>query len=245
MEKIVGIIPVRYASTRLPGKPLIKICGTELIVHVHNMAKKVKELSEIYVATDDDRIRKVCIDNGIQTIMTSEDCSSGTDRICEAVKQIKADYIINIQGDEPLFEPHNISKLIEYHKHNTSIDVINVMTEIKNPFEINDTSVVKVAFNDNNDLIYLSRATVPSCKIPGKTTYYKHCGIYGLTQDALCFFESTSKGRLEKSEDIEMFRFLENGKNVKIIVVETDSIGIDTPNDVLLAEAKMKKVDKL
>ena len=241
MEKIVGIIPVRYASTRLPGKPLIKICGTELVVDVYNMAKKVKEISEVYVATDDERIRKVCIDSGIQTIMTSKDCASGTDRICEAVKKIKADYIINIQGDEPLFEPEKISKLIEYHKQNDGVDVINVMTEIHVPSEVNDTSIVKVAFSDNDDLIYLSRAAVPGCKNPGKTTYYKHCGIYGLTKDALCFFESTNKGRIEKCEDIEMFRFLENGKRVKIIAIETDSIGVDTPKDVLLVEEKMKK----
>ena len=241
MEKIVGIIPVRYASTRLPGKPLVKICGTELVVHVYNMAKMVKELSEVYVATDDERIEKMCTDKGIPTIMTSSNCASGTDRICEAIKKIEADYVINIQGDEPLFEPENISKLIEYHKHNVGVEVINVMTEIHNPNEIIDTSVVKVAFSENNDLLYLSRSVIPGCKTSEKTNYYKHCGIYGLTKEALNFFESKNKGRIEQCEDIEMFRFLENGKNIKIIAINTSSVGVDTPKDVLKVEEIMKK----
>lgn len=241
----MGIIPVRFLSTRLPGKPLIKVCGKELLVHVYEMAKKVKEFSEVYVATDDERIRLLCEKKGIKTIMTSTECSSGTDRICEALTNIEADYVINIQGDEPLFEPENISKIIKYHIANKTVDVINVMTKIYDNSEVMNNSVVKVAHNNDNDLIYLSRSPVPGSKDSSNRIYYKHCGVYGLTREALVFFGNQDKGRIEKIEDIEMFRFIENGKIVKIIEIETESIGVDTPEDVRAVEAKMKRNEKI
>ena len=248
MEKVIGMIPARYNSSRLPGKPLIKICGRELIKIVYENVNSVKKFDELFIVTDDKRIENFCIENDMPVLMTSPNCATGTDRLYDAIKRynIDADFIINIQGDEPLINASIINKIIKYHLLNPDCDAINIMVKIICKDDINDNTVVKVVFNENNDLIYLSRSAVPGYKGNKGIEYYKHCGVYGIKKEALLFFGETKRGRVEKIEDIEMLRFIENQKKVKIIPVLSESIGVDTIEDIKkLEKVYMCKDDQL
>jgi 3-deoxy-manno-octulosonate cytidylyltransferase (CMP-KDO synthetase) len=234
---IIGVIPARYKSTRFPGKPLEDICGKPMVVRVWEQASKAKNLDAIYVATDDERIESVCKYYGIKVLLTSSECRTGTDRVAEVAKRFRGDDIyVNIQGDEPLIDPaaidfflHRVSKCSpEYH-------VFNSMIEIFDPLELINPTVPKVAVNRDNDAIYLSRAPVPFPKSPlamSDRSYYKQLGMYAFTVEALGAFTSFDEGVLEAVEGVEILRFIENHWRVKMISVVSDSIAVDTPDDL-------------
>lgn len=239
--KIVAVIPARYGSSRFEGKPLADICGRPMIEHVYRQAEKVSEISEVYVATDDDRILSVCCDRGMRCVMTSSSHRTGTDRIGEVAKKTIADVYVNIQGDEPLIEPETIRAAIvpflELDQvRGDEIIVTNLMTPIKNPVDLINSTVPKVIAAKDGRGVFLTRSAAPFPKGSLDVTYYKQVCVYGFTPAALSFFcnygKQYGKGVVEAIEDIEILRFIENGHCVKYIEVESDTIAVDTPNDL-------------
>lgn len=230
--KIVGIIPARYQSSRFPGKPLAEICGKPMIYWVYSQTKKVKELNEVYVATDDKKIEEACKENNINVIMTSSKHKTGTDRIGEVARKIKADLYINIQGDEPLIEPETIRKAILPFYDDRNLEVTNLMTKIKDPVDALNFTVPKVITNKDNIGIYLTRAMAPYPKGKIDYNFYKQVCVYGFKPDALEFFCNSERGKIESIEDIEILRFIESGYKVQYIEVESETVAVDTPNDL-------------
>ena len=184
---IIGIIPARYQSSRFEGKPLADICGKPMIWWVYNQCKKVKEFTEVYVATDDERIEKACKDNDINVIMTSTSHKTGTDRIGEVARKIKADLYVNIQGDEPMIEPETIRQAILPFFDNPDLQITNLMTKIKDPVDVVNFTVPKVITNKDNIGIYLTRSTAPYPKGKIDYSYYKQVCVYGFKPEALEF----------------------------------------------------------
>ena len=258
--KIIGVIPARYKSSRFPGKPLADICGKPMIWWVYQQCKnpspfytadicgkpmiwwvyqqckKVKDFSEVYVATDDDKIYEECQALGIQVIMTSDKHKTGTDRIGEVAEKIPADLIVNIQGDEPLLEPDTIRAAIEPFYTNPDLQVSNLMTKINDPVDVVNFTVPKVITNKENIGIYLTRSTAPYPKGSIEYNYYKQVCVYGFKPEALKFYceygKKYGKAKIEKIEDIEILRFIENGYKVQYIEVDSDTVAVDTPNDL-------------
>lgn len=234
--KIIGVIPARYKSSRFPGKPLVDICGKPMIWWVYQQCKKVEDFAEVYVATDDERIYNECQRLDIQVIMTSDSHMTGTDRICEVAKKIPADLIVNVQGDEPLLEPETIKAAIQPFYKNKELLVSNLMTKIKDPIEVVNFTVPKVITNKDGIGVYLTRATAPYPKGSLDFAYYKQVCVYGFKPQALKFFyeygQTYGKGHAEKVEDIEILRFIENGYKVQFIEVDSDTVAVDTPNDL-------------
>ena len=238
--KIAGIIPARYESSRFPGKPLALICGKPMIWWVYKQVEKVTEFDEVMVATDSSLIFDKCNELGLKAVMTSSTHQTGTDRLGEVALHSDADFFVNIQGDEPLIEPEIIRSVIDYKIDNPSVDIINTMTLLDEKEDPAAKNIVLCAAAENGDLLYLSRAAIPCSKNDGKVDYKRHMGLYGLSRDALLFYSKTERGYIEKIEDIEMFRFLENGWRIKIIDVVSESIGVDLPEDIEKVEAVMK-----
>lgn len=239
--KIVGVIPARYQSSRFPGKPLVQINGKPMIWWVYHQAKKVTAFSDVLVATDSELICQVCRDNDIKVILTSDKHQTGTDRLGEVAEKIEADFYVNIQGDEPLIEPETISRIVDYKLAFPEVEVINSMTRMQEE-DANVDTVVKVVAADNQDLIYLSRLPVPYPKRGQKIQRYKHLGLYGLSREALRFFAGAERTRNETIEDVEMLRFLENGYRIKVIEVQSNSIGVDREEDVAKVERRMQEL---
>ena len=230
--KIVGIIPARYQSSRFPGKPLADICGKPMIWWVYQQALQVSELDEVHVATDNHQIADACKQLDVNFIMTSDKHPTGTDRIGEVAERIQADLYVNIQGDEPLIEPETIRAAILPFHLDKSLQVTNLMTRIQDPVDFINMTVPKVLVNADNIGIYLSRSPVPYPKGSVDFDCYKQVCVYGFTPESLRFFCSSPRGRLEAIEDIEILRFIESGYRVKYIKVDSETVAVDTPNDL-------------
>ena len=231
--KIVAIIPARYGSSRFPGKPLADICGKPMIWWVYNQVKKVEDFDEVYVATDDDRIKNKCNEYNINVLMTKNNHNTSTERVFEVAQKIKSDLYAVINGDEPLINPNLIKKIIPKKEINENFYVANIMSEIKNPVEVVDFTNIKVVTDKDNYALYFSRSPIPYPKSSMNYKYYKHVGILIYTYEALKFFSNTKKGELEKIEDVNEIRFLENGKKIKMIKVNNQkSLSVDTPKDL-------------
>lgn len=247
--KIIGVIPARYKSSRFPGKPLADICGKPMIWWVYQQCKKVEDFTEVYVATDDEKIFSICNELDINVIMTSDKHPTGTDRIGEVAEKIDADLIVNIQGDEPMLEPETIKAAIRPFYENSELEVSNLMTKIEDPVEVINFTVPKVLTNKDGIGVYLTRATAPYPKGSIDYAYYKQVCVYGFKPEALRFFceygKKYGKARIEAIEDIEILRFIENGYKVQYIEVNSETVAVDTPMDLekvrkLVAE-KMQK----
>lgn len=236
--KIIAVIPARYKSSRFEGKPLADICGKLMIQRVYEKALQVREFNEVYVATDDDRIHKACQERGLKCIMTSSGHRTGTDRIGEVASRIPADLYVNIQGDEPLIEPETIRKAVLPFIENpdTDIEVTNLMTEIHSPVDLVNFTVPKVIAAKDGRGVYLTRSAAPFPKGNIDAHYYKQVCVYGFTPAALQFYcdygKKYGKAKVEAIEDIEILRFIENGFRVQYIEVDSDTIAVDTPNDL-------------
>ena len=230
--KIIGVIPARYKSTRFPGKPLADICGKPMFWWVYQQAIKVKEFNAVYIATEDERIKKKCDELGVDVIMTSDDHQTGSDRVGEVSRKIKADLYINIQGDEPMIEPETIFEAIKPFYAHPDLQVTNLMTKINNPVDVINCTIPKVITNKDGIGIYLSRNPIPYPKGKIDYSYYKQVCVYGFTPEALDFYCNSPRGKAESIEDIEILRFIESGYKVQYIEVDSDTIAIDTPNDL-------------
>ncbi len=236
--KTLGIIPARYASTRFPGKPLVDIAGKSMIQRVYEQAKKCAQLSEVIVATDDDRIFEHVHSFGGKAVMTASTHQSGTDRCAEvAEKHPEYDVIINIQGDEPYIDPEQINKLIScFDDANTQLATL--IKKVLNEQELHNTNSPKVIINKNSEAIYFSRSPLPH--IRGQEpqnwlhhfTYFKHIGIYGYRADILEQITKLPVSPLEKAESLEQLRWVENGYKIKVAETEIETIAIDTPEDL-------------
>ena len=234
--KIIGVIPARYKSSRFPGKPLADICGKPMIWWVYQQCKKVEDFSAVYVATDDQRIFDACRSLGMEVIMTSEKHKTGTDRIGEVAEKVPADLYVNVQGDEPLLESETIKAAIKPFYTDLSLQVSNLMAKIKEPVDAVNFTVPKVITNKENIGIYLTRAAAPYPKGSLDYAYYKQVCVYGFKPEALKFYcdygKKYGKAKIEAVEDIEILRFIENGYKVQYIEVDSNTIAVDTPNDL-------------
>ena len=238
--KIILVIPARYASTRFPGKPLIDINGKSMIHRVYDQCKQAIDPSLIYVATDDERIENHCNKLGIQTIMTSSNCKTGTDRVAEVAEKIDADYYINVQGDEPVFNPNDIQNILEIlPKANGGI--VNGYCEILTREEFFSVSTPKVVFRADERLLYMSRSPIPGNKQKEYRFGYRQVCIYGFPKNALeMIAKNNDKTPFEEQEDIEILRFLELGYDVQMVELSNESIPVDNPEDL---EKVLKKLN--
>ena len=240
-KKFLIVIPARYKSSRLPGKPLIKILGVPMLVRTYNQCLKVTSSKNILVATDDKKISKLCNENKIKYIMTSKKCLTGTDRIAEVAKKVKAKIYINVQGDEPICNINDLKKLIKFSLKNPN-QVINGYTKIKDKKQFLSKHIPKVVFRNDGRLLYQSRAPIPSSKNQISSYGWRQVCIYSLPYKALLKFSSVkNKTLLESKEDCELIRFLELGHEVKMINMSNKSISVDTKKDIAKVEKILKK----
>mgnify|MGYP006087815283 CR=1 FL=1 len=238
MSEFLLVIPARYKSKRLPGKPMISIKGIPMIIRTYNMCKKAVHPSKIIVATDHKKILNLCKKNNINVIMTSKKCLTGTDRVAEVSKKIKKIFYINVQGDEPICNPADIKKIIILAKRYPNM-VICGFTEIKEKNIFDSPHIPKVVFRKDGSLIYMSRAPIPSNKKKIFIKAWRQVCIYSFPYKSLKLFSNLKrKTPLEEIEDLEMNRFVEIGLQVKMIKMSNKSVAVDTEDD-------LKKVRKL
>jgi len=231
--KAAVIIPARYASTRLPGKPLIEIQGKPIIQWVYERSSQSKLAAQVVIATDDERIYNAVKDFGGEAAMTSAEHKSGSDRIAEIVeKDPEIDIAVNVQGDEPLIEPESIDKAIQCLMDDPDTDITTLIREIKDKEEINNPNLVKAVIDNTGRALYFSRATIPYKRTDENTKYYGHIGLYAYKRNALLKITKLPQTNLEKAECLEQLRALQNGFCIKTVVVDYKPIGIDTPQDV-------------
>ncbi|MBF0532324.1 MAG: 3-deoxy-manno-octulosonate cytidylyltransferase [Candidatus Omnitrophica bacterium] len=230
--KIIGVIPARWASTRLPGKPLADIAGKPMIQRVWEQAKKSRRLNEVLVACDDSRIEQAVKAFGGQAVMTDPNHPSGTDRIAEAVQGRDADGIINIQGDEPLIDPRVIDALAGLFSLHPGVDMATVIKRIMDEKDYSNPNVVKVVVNQRQEAVYFSRSPIPFNRDGGPVTAYKHLGIYAYQKNFLLGYKNLPESLLEKTEKLEQLRAIEAGYKIKTVITDMESMGVDTAEDL-------------
>ena len=236
MARIVGIIPARFESKRLPGKMLLDLAGKPLILHTYERARQAKLLDRVIVATDDQRIADAVAGAGGQAVMTAAGHRSGSDRAAEAVSTLECDIAVNIQGDEALIEPAIIDAAAQLLLDRPEAGMGTMACPIRTQDEYADRNTVKVVFNTDGEALYFSRAPIPHTKRgrfePGLGAY-RHIGIYSFRRDVLLAFTALPPSPLEQAEDLEQLRALENGVRIIVGVAEQHtSLNIDTPDDL-------------
>lgn len=235
------IIPARFESSRLPGKPLIPLCGVPMIVRTYRQCIKACPASSIYVATDDERIAKVCIKYGIRVLMTSKYCLTGTDRVAECAKQLDADIYINVQGDEPVFNPEDLTVVLTKAQMFPG-EVLNGFCAIDDETLFHNLGIPKVVMRKDNRLLYMSRSAIPGTKKQDFVRGWRQICLYAFPRLALqTFAEYGRKTPLEEIEDIEILRFLELGWDVRMVELSNDSIAVDCPDDVARVEVAIRQ----
>ena len=238
--KYIVVIPARYKSKRLPGKPLANIGGLPMIVRTYNQCAKVVSKDKIVVATDNLKIKNVCDEYNIKSIITSNKCLTGTDRVAEVAKKIKCNFYINVQGDEPFFNPHDLKMLIKQAEKKPK-EVINGYTEIKDRKLFFSSSIPKVVFDKKEYLLYMSRGPIPSNKALEFNKAWRQVCAYSFPRKALFDFANTkNKTHIESLEDIEILRFLEKGYKVKMIKMSNKSLAVDNNEDLEKAKIYLK-----
>ena len=249
---IIGVIPARFASTRLMGKPLANIGGKPLIQHTYENACKSKLIEKLILAVDDAKVASVARGFGADVIETPKEIASGSDRIAYVAKTYKeAEIIVNIQGDEPFIQPEMIDQAIEPLLFDKTVEVTTLIKQITSLKELHSPDVVKVVFDYNNYALYFSRLPIPFARNAISdaaaldiTDYYKHIGLYVFKRKALLKFTSLKQTDLEKTEMLEQLRMLENGMKIKVVETEYDSIGVDTQEDLKRARTYYKWLQK-
>jgi 3-deoxy-manno-octulosonate cytidylyltransferase (CMP-KDO synthetase) len=237
---IIGIIPARFASSRLPGKPLSKIGEKTMLQHTYESVLKSKLLSDVIIAVDDERVYEVAKKFGAEVQMTPKEIESGSDRIAYAAKKIStADIIVNIQGDEPFIPGKMIDEAIEPLLFDKNVDVSTLAKRIITEEELNSASIPKVVFDYNNYALYFSRSPIPYVRdtVSDKqklriAEIYKHIGLYVFKKHKLLEFTSLRPTDLERYEKLEQLRMLENGMKIKIVITENESLSVDTQEDL-------------
>jgi 3-deoxy-manno-octulosonate cytidylyltransferase (CMP-KDO synthetase) len=238
MPKVAVVIPARYASTRLPGKPLHPIAGKPLIQHVWERCQRAKGIEKVIVATDDMRIAEAAFAFGAEVAMTSDKHRSGTDRVAEVAKKLRGfTHLINVQGDEPLIDPAMVSKLATTMAKNSRIEMITAANPFASGDDVSNPNMVKVVLDREGNGLYFSRSPIPYVRGDGvKPAFYRHQGIYGYTTKFLLQFVKWKPGLLEQAESLEQLRALENGAKIRVILAKSAAVGVDTPEDVETVE---------
>lgn len=234
MSKALGIIPARWGSTRFPGKPLHPIAGKPLLQHVWERCRRAKKLDHLIIATDDFRIAEAAFNWGAEVAMTSARHLSGTDRIAEVAAKAKPfAHIINIQGDEPMIDPRLIDRLVRALQRDPKLEMITAAHPFDDPREAESPHQVKVVVNARREALSFSRALTPA------SSSFRHQGIYGYTRSLLLRFVRWKPSPLECAESLEQLRALENGVRIKVVMTESGSPGVDTPEDARMMERRM------
>jgi 3-deoxy-manno-octulosonate cytidylyltransferase (CMP-KDO synthetase) len=245
--QIVIVIPARYGATRLPGKPLVPIAGIPMIQRVYERAKLSKLATSVIVATDDDRIMKAVEAFGGQARMTRSEHRTGTERVAEVaahMAQMEGQVFVNVQGDEPLLNPKVVDAAIQALLEEPAAAVATVATPIKVPADIMDPNVVKTVLDFEDNALYFSRAPIPWLRDAAsrmEVRHLKHLGLYVFQRDALLEYPTLPQGTLEKIEQLEQLRWLENGWKIRVAEVEHDSVSVDVPDDVAKVEKLLQK----
>ena len=231
--RILGVIPARFASSRFPGKALASIAGKPMIQHVFERAGRSRYLSDLIVATDDERIAAAARAFRAPVKMTRSDHPSGTDRVAEVASADRAELVVNIQGDEPLIDPEAIDAAILAVLGDPSVAMGTLMKRMENPDEILNPNVVKVVTDLQGRAIYFSRLPIPYVReaCPSELTRFKHIGLYIYRRDLLLAYPDLPVGPLERSERLEQLRALENGHPIRVVETDYDSLGVDTLED--------------
>lgn len=230
------IIPARYESSRLPGKPLVELCGVPMIVRTYRQCIQACAPEKVHVATDDERVAKVCRDFGIKVLMTSPACRTGTDRVAECAASLDADVFINVQGDEPVFNPGDLAAFIAAVEQYPG-EVLNGVCLIDDEHQFRSGTIPKVVMRADGRLLYMSRAGIPTTKGHGYVCAWRQVCVYAFPRKALQEFAATGgKMPLEEVEDIEILRFLEIGWEVRMIPLSNESCAVDVPADVIRVE---------
>ena len=229
----VCIIPARFGSTRLRGKPLKDICGRPMFAWVYGAAVEAGCFETVVIATDSERIYSECKKLGIEVLMTRDDHPTAIHRLYEVSRKVQADYYVQLNGDEPIITPHTISMILPNEDELSELWGTNIISPIHDPVELMDSSNIKVVFNENMECIYMSRNAVP---YPFKTLsfhYYKHIGVIGYSPRMLRFYVSSEPGRLEMIEGIDLLRFIDYGKKLKLTIdSDCKTLSVDTEKDL-------------
>ena len=241
MKNIVAVIPARYQSSRFPGKPLAMLAGKTMIQRVYEQVRQAAGINRVVVATDDERIYSIVKHFSGEVVMTGN-CSCGTERVYEAIKDYSCDIVINVQGDEPLIKPEMINELIDAFD-NDNVAMVTLCKEITEIADIINPNIVKVVRDKNDNAIYFSRHPIPFNRNKRSgVKYFKHIGIYGYRKDILKEYVQTKKTPLEMAENLEQLRVLESGYNIKVKETTYDSIGVDVPEDIFKIEKEIKEI---
>lgn len=238
-SKVVVVIPARYGSTRLPGKPLISLAGQPMIQRVYERAKMAERVDQVIVATDDDRIVQAVRAFGGEARLTRPDHRTGTERVAEVAAHVEGEVFVNVQGDEPLLDPVAVDTAVNALLEEPQAQIATVATPVKVPADIMDPNVCKVALDFDDNALYFSRAPIPWVRDTGTKTlarHLKHLGLYVFQRDALLEYPTLPQGELERIEQLEQLRWLENGWKVRVAEVKHDAISVDVPEDVARVE---------
>lgn len=236
---VVVVIPARYGSTRLPGKPLVSLAGKPMIQRVYERAKLAESISRVIVATDDERILKAVNSFGGEARMTRTDHRTGTERVAEVAAHESGDIFVNAQGDEPLLDPAAINAAVGVFASDEHTSISTVATPVKVPADIMDPNVCKVVLDFDENALYFSRAPIPWVRdTVGKVQarHLKHLGLYAFRRDALLEYPTLPQGELERLEQLEQLRWLENGWKIRVAEVAHDAVSVDVPEDVARVE---------
>jgi len=231
-KNLAIIIPARYDSNRLPGKPLVDICGKPMIQWVYEQCKKVKITNNIIIATDDKRIKNIVEAFGGACVITSRKHKSGTERVTEVAENLNVKIIINVQGDEPLINPNLIRVIFRELVHNPKVPIVTLKSKIYTKSEYDNQNVVKVVTDRYGNALYFSRSKIPYQRKVVNGFLYKHIGIYGYRKEFLMKMKKIKNSFLEKSECLEQLKILEEGYDIRVCEVKYDSISVDTPEDL-------------
>jgi 3-deoxy-manno-octulosonate cytidylyltransferase (CMP-KDO synthetase) len=242
----IAVIPARYAATRLPGKPLVSLAGKSMIERVWERTRRAKKITRVIIATDDDRILHAAAAFGAEAVMTRAEHRSGTERVAEvaATSARTGDEIfVNVQGDEPLVEPDAIDALVEAVESDESVAIATLMVPIAKPADIMDPNIVKVVLDFDDNALYFSRAPIPWVRdrdLPVHVQHRKHLGLYAFRRAALLDFPTLPLGDLERVEQLEQLRWMENGYKIRVAETEHDSVSVDVPEDVERVEQLLR-----
>jgi 3-deoxy-manno-octulosonate cytidylyltransferase (CMP-KDO synthetase) len=237
--KVLAVIPARQASVRFPGKPLANIAGRPMIQHVVERVRQAESMDRIVVATDDEGIKKAVEGFGGEAILTRRDHRTGTDRVAEVAAHVAAEIYVNVQGDEPLVDPGTIDALVAAMKEDASAQIATPCSAISQTKDIMDPNIVKVVRDFDGNALYFSRAPIPWVRETSETAavkHWKHLGLYAFRRDALLEFPTLPPGELERVEQLEQLRWIENGFHIAVVETEYDAVSVDVPADVARVE---------
>ncbi len=240
-KKIVAVIPARMGSSRFPGKPLEKILDLPMVEHVRRRAMLCSCVDEVIVATCDDVIIDAVSSYGGRAVMTSDKHERCTDRVEEAVRGLKADIIVILQGDEPLFLPQTIDDLVFSLLEDESVNCANLLSIINNKADLNDIDIIKTIIDNKQHILYFSRAAIPYQRVEGKCRFYRQTGISAFRKDFLHKFAGLSPTLLERTESIDFLRILEHGFTISAVIIDQQTVGVDRSDDIGIIEDILKK----